>query len=545
MEEFTNEDESYLAKLFSDPTYAAESAESAESQNDPLQSLQSAQTLSSGVNTYSSFSTQTAFNAPSLFSLMNQSLSNSNHLNQSQNQSLSTQLGTISHSLRITQAIDDLKINSNKQRQVLNYHDDVLQAVSQSIVATNKNIRDNNDLLSSKINQLADITICSFTALAQQQQTMLQTQSSLKNDIDVLKKEIDSLKNAQNSQNSQNSQVTIAPVSMSTQMIQPSQSAQSLTGKSAFNLTDHLPMAMLLASLSRDSLCCCGYFKGFLPIFSEDGSCEDMSSLFLIHVPSFLLSLRISLSVGDNVIFAKWLNSQCWTMKDNSPFRQLFWDHFNQKLIKPSNDLWELVRNFLPELNLDDFCWLPVSSLHKLWLTGCNCSLPWPSFVTIQESMFRLSNTKQSFAQEINVVDFDSNVEWFEFCLNHSFIPIRQVFCGAKRQETKQLLFKLAKVLEVENDPVFLVCGSKIVTEKIKWANTSNPVRAIYPCVLGTSLIEVITKTGERSVVLDSDRLDLAIKKFFLSDDSDKKPTKKQPQSKRARKPRALPPCDS
>ena len=542
MDDFTPQDESDLTNLFSDPTLGTTSTLGTSSTLGTLDTFPtfptSVQQSSSNSGSYPSFATQTALTSPTLFSLMNQSLSHINNQN-NPNQSLSTQLGTISHSLRITQSIDDLKLTSNKQRQVLNYHDDILQAVSQSIVATNKNIRDNNDLLSSKINQLADITICSFTALAQQQQTMLQTQSSLKNDIDVLKKEIDSLKNSQ--------VVTKTPsVSINTQIISQSQSSQpsSTLNNPSFNLTDHLPMAMLLASLSRDSLCCCAYFKGFLPIFSEDGSFEDMSSLFLIHVPSFLLSLRISLSVDDNVTFAKWLNSQCWTMKDDSQFRQLFWNHFNQKLIKPSNDLWELVRNFLPELNLDDFCWLPVSSLHKLWLTGCNCSLPWPTFVTIQESMFRLSNTKQSFVQEINAADVHLNVEWFEFCLNHSFIPIRQVFCGAKRQETKQLLFKLAKVLEVDTDPVFLVCGSKIVTEKIKWAKSSNPVRAIYPCVLGTSLIEVITKTGERSVVLDSDKLDFAIKKFFMSDDSDKKP-KKQPQAKRARKPKALPPCDS
>lgn len=459
-----------------------------------------------------------------LFSLMNQS---SMPLSTANNQP--TQLGTISHSLRITQAIDDLKLTTNKQRQVLNYHDDIIQTLAQSIVATNKNIKDNNDLLSLKINQLADITICSFTALAQQQQTMLQTQSALKNDIEGLKKEMDSIKNSQTS----------------TQMTQIAHN--QTTQQPIFDLNEHLPMAMLLASLSRESLCCCAYFKGFLPIFTEHGSFEDMNSLFVIHIPSFLLSFRISLSVDDNVSFAKWLNSECWTMKESSPFRKLFWDHFNQKLTKPSNNLWELIRNFLPELNLDDFCWLPISSLHKLWLTGCNCSLRWPTFVTIQESMFRLSNTIQSFVHEIKLYEIYDNVEWFEFCLNHSFIPIRQVFCGAKRDETKQLLLKLAKVLEVENDPVFLVCGSKIVTEKIKWKFddiSSNPVRAIYPCVLGSSLIEVLTKTGERSVALDSDKLDLAIKRFFLSDDSGKQP-KKQPQAKRVRKPKALPSSSS
>lgn len=510
MGDFTNEEEDELFRMFSNSNTDGTTCPILKGNLEPKLSQSD-----SSIYNYSSSST------PTLFSLMNSS-------NFSNTNSSPTQLGTISHSLRITQAVDDLKSCTNKQRQVLNYHDDILQTLSQSIIATNKNIRDNNDALSSKINQLADITICSFTALAQQQQTMLQTQSSLKNDIEVLKKEMESLKNNQYQSQSQS------------QLNHIQSTPKNATPN--FDFTEHLPMAMLLASLSRDSLCCCAYFKGFLPIFTEHGSFEDMKSLFIIHVPSFLLSLRISLSVDHNVTFAKWLTSQCWTMNESSPFKQLFWDHFNQKMIKPSNDIWEIIRNFLPELNLDDFCWLPISSLHKLWLDGCNCSLPWPNFVTIQESMFRLSNTKQSFVQEILPSQIETNIEWFEFCLNHSFIPIRQVFCGAKRDETKDLLLKLAKVLEVECDPVFLVCGSKIVTEKIKWGNTNVLARALYPCLLGTPLIEVITKTGERSVVLDSEKLDAAIRKFFLSDEPRKQSAKKLPQAKRVRRPKALPP---
>lgn len=448
-------------------------------------------------------------------------------------QTSATQLGSISHSLRITQTLSDMKSLTTNQTKTLNYHDDVLQAISQSIIATNKNIRDNNDALSTKITQLADITICSFSALAQQQQAMMQTQSSMKSDIDILKKEIELMKG-----------IPTTPISFTT--ILPAPPEQSVLVQSSkvcsnsFDVKEHLPMAMLLASLCRDSLCCCAFFKGFLPIFAEDDNIDSTKmnqSLFVIHVPSFLLSLRISLSVEDNVIFAKFLNNQCWTMNDFSPFKQLFWDHFNQDVIKPHNRMWTKVKQFLPELNLDDFCWLPISSLHKLWLEGVNCSFSWPKFLTIQESMFRLGNTKQSFLQPLASCDISQNNEWFEFCVEHCFIPIRQVFCGAKRDETWDLLKKLAKVLEVSDkfDPVFLVCGSKFVTEFIKSGSSNVQIRAIYPCLPGSPLVEVILRTGERSVVTDSLKLDVAIKKFFTNDQQSSKP-KRLPPAKRAKK---------
>ena len=417
-----------------------------------------------------------------------------------------TQLNHVSQSYQFYRNSEDAKtmIKSNR---------DMIKVLHETMVTTLTKQKENDDLVSQRLIQLAEMTMLSVANINQQQNVFRDNLNIVGDEIKSIKERLHKLE----SHPSEPMDAIVSSESLPTSLISnldvvPLNSI-SVLHKQIENVNvnvaeqkddDSLEIVRLLQSFLKNGLSCCGFFKGFCPIFSDKEITPE--SLFIIHVPSLILGLKVSLSIQDNKRYSQWLVSSRWSMDSNSTFRKLFWDKFNLIPERVPGSYISMIRPFLPFIRLSEFSCFLASSFDTLIHQANEHQLALPVFSTIQESMYKLSLVHPVYVNIINASE--ENSDWFEFSLNQTFHPIRQMISKQTLQQTESLLIKLGHVLRVQSAKLIIVCGSQFRSEKI-FRNDKTSVRSVYPCLPQSKLIQSISEIGERSIIVDTEALDV------------------------------------
>ena len=272
-------------------------------------------------------------------------------------QSSFTQLNQVAQSYQFYRNSEDAKtmIKSNR---------DMIKVLHETMVTTLTKQKENDDLVSQRLIQLAEMTMLSVANINQQQNVFRDNLNTVGDEIKLIKERLNSLESLESNQ------VSISTISKP-ETIQQSPSTNSTVDIVPITQivvndeeNESFEIVRLLQSFLKNGLCCCGFFKGFCPIFSDKELTPQ--SFFVIHVPSLILGLKVSLSLQDNKRYSQWLVSSKWSMDSNSTLKKLFWDKFNLIPERVPGSYISMIRPFLPFIRLSEFSCFLASSFQTL-----------------------------------------------------------------------------------------------------------------------------------------------------------------------------------